>query len=387
MTSEKLYSILNLADTLDTKLNLQENLEAINSALSNLVNSPAAPQYQKELANALASFESATPALQDAISPSQMDAIEAMGGKEFFDPALSSRIRNAVQTNAMTPSVAASIVKDIASRRSRFLTTVRSAKQNLEKLNVTESGLQVGGADLAFIIPRSIFKNELGSFAKELAFINRLVEHFNEAITGEVKPAELEQLSSSDPTVALLAAIPVISTLGEVVNMFLETWKKVEEIRAMRTKLSEMGLKGAALNELTEQVETTVDEVVEESTKLVMAKFPGESGRKAELENAIRSDTHRLFGQIERGLTVEIRANADDRQGGDSQQEELKKIANLAKTMIFPEPAKQPMLLASGEIVDGEFAAVSYSKKTITSKKTVTKKISKDGGGGAETKE
>jgi hypothetical protein len=47
--------------------------------------------------------------------------------------------------------------------------------------------------------------------------------------------------------------------------------------------------------------------------------------------------------------------------------------------MIFPEPAKQPMLLASGEIVDGEFTALSYSKKTTTSKKTVIKKTAKDG--------
>jgi hypothetical protein len=379
MTSEKLYGILKLVDTLDSKLELQENLEAINSALTNLVNSPAEPQYQAQLANALAAFEAAAPALQNSISQSQAAVIKAMGGEEFFDPAIFDKVKTAVQTNAMTPAVARDLVKDLVSRRSRFLATVRAAMQNLEKLNVRESGLKTGSADLAFLIPREIFENQLGPFAKELTFINRLVEHFSEAITGEPQPAELEQLSSSVPTVALLAALPVILAIGEVVNKFLDAWAKIEKIRKMRTELSEMGLSGVALDQMTERVTMTIDQVVEESTQLVIAKYTGESGRRAELENAIRTDTLRLFGQIERGLTVEIRVNTDENNGGsgDEDQKALASIANLAKELKFPEPAKQPMLLKSGEVLEGEFVTLHQTKKTTTmktKKKTVSKK-------------
>jgi hypothetical protein len=379
MTSEKLYETLRFLETLDDKLTLQETLEAILDALKNLTNSPAQPQYQSSLAEALESFEQASLALRGSITPSHESAIRAMGGVEFFDPGMFDKVKNAVQTNAMTPAVARDIVKDLSSRRSAFLKTVRSAKQALEQLNVGESELQTGSADLAFLIPRGIFKNQLGPFAKELNFINRLVEHFSEAITGTAQPAELEQLSSSVPTVALLAAVPVILAIGEVVNKFLEAWEKIEKIRKMRAELGEMGFKGLALDQLTDQVTTTVNEVVEESTHLVLAKYTGDGGRKAELETAIKTDTLRLFGQIERGLTVEIRVNNDKVDGQSAEdQQALKRIEALSKTFTFPEAAQQPMLLQSGEVLEGSVAAVNYSKKTTMQKKTVSKKGTKE---------
>ena len=390
MTSERLYGILKFVDTLDSKLGLQQTLEAIGTALQNLAGSPAQPQYQVELANALSALEATAPAMRASFSQSQLTAIKAMGGEEFFDPALSEKVKNVVQTNAMTPSVARDFVTDLASRRARFLTTVRNVRKNLESLNIQESGLEAGSADLAFLIPRDIFDNELGSFAKELTFINRLVEHYSEAITGTAQPAELEQLSSSVPTVALLAAAPVILVIGEVVNKFLDAWVKIEKIRKMRYELSQMGFKSVALDQLTEQITTTVNEVVEESTKVVLANFQGESGRKAELKNAVRVDTHRLFGQIERGLSVEIRVNSNAGDGtNEKDQKVLESIDSVAKALKFPEPTKEPMLLQSGEVLEGEVVAAVHSKKTKTTmhKKSVSKKATMPGEGAKEAEE
>lgn len=147
----------------------------------------------------------------------------------------------------------------------------------------------------------------------------------------------------------------------------------------MRAELNEMGFKGLALDQLTDQVTTTVNEVVEESTQLVLAKYTGDGGRKAELANAIKTDTLRLFGQIERGLTVEIRVNSDKVDGQSTEErEDLKRIEALSKTLTFPEAAQQPMLLQSGEVLEGAVAAVNYSKKTTTQKKSVSKKGTKE---------
>jgi hypothetical protein len=124
-----------------------------------------------------------------------------------------------------------------------------------------------------------------------------------------------------------------------------------------------------------------VDKVVEESTQLVLAKYPGENGRKAELENGIRTDIFRLFGQIERGLSVEIRVNNQPKQDqGQEDKEALKRLSEVSKTLEFPEPAKQPMLLRAGEVLDGDndVVVVSHVKKTTTSKKTVSKKTTKE---------
>jgi len=162
MTSEKLYGILKFLDTLDSKLGLQSSLEAIDAALTNLASAPSQPQHQNSLAAALTSFESAVSQMKKAISPSQLAAIKAMDGEEFFDPTLFEKVKNSVQMNAMTPAVARDFVQDLATRRANFLTTVRDASRTLGALNVQESALQAGSADIAFLIPRDIFENQLG---------------------------------------------------------------------------------------------------------------------------------------------------------------------------------------------------------------------------------
>jgi hypothetical protein len=381
MTSQKLYDILTFLDALDRNLKLQTNLEAIASALTNLVNQPATPQYQTSLANALAAFEEAAAQLEDLITPSQYATIEAMGGAEFFAPDIAEKVRTSVQKNAMTPSVAKDFVQEFSNRRAKFLKTVSSAISSLTQLNIKPSSLEPGTADLAFLIPREIFDNQLLQFAKELTFISRLLQHFSEAMTGEAEPVELDELSSSVPTVALVASAPVVGVIAFAVNKFLEAWEKIEKIRKLRAELADIGMKKTALDELTDQITTTVEEVVEETTATVFANYNGKPERKNELTNAIHSDTKRLFGQIERGLTVEFRA--EPKKGGTPEEQKvLTDISELASKMQFPEIAKEPMLLSSGEIIEGNIQAVKHSKKTTTTRKTVSKKgtPSDDGG-------
>jgi hypothetical protein len=374
MTSQKLYEILEFLDALDTKLNLQKTLESIKEALDELVEQPAQPEYQNALATALASFEAAAGKLTDLITPSQFEAIEDMGGYDFFDPAIAEGVKSSIQKNAMTPSVARDFVRNLAKRRAAFLATVSEARQSLEKLGVKTSVLQPGSADLAFLIPRDIFDNHLAAFAKELTFISRLMGHLSEALTGKAEQVELEQLSSSVPTVALVAGVSVISVLATIVNKFLDAWTKVEKIRKMRAELSDMGLRKTALDELTEEVTATVDEVVEEATELVLRNYDGAPERKNELTNAVRQDTHRLFGQIERGLTVEFRA-ASSKDEGTEQGKALANISNLSRLIQFPQIPKEPMLLANGQILEGDIQAVKRTKKTTTHKTTTSKKV------------
>jgi len=372
MTAQKLFEILSFLDALDTKLNLQKNLESISTALSNLASQPAQTQHQSNLAAALAEFQKGADQLSGLITPSQFVIIDSLGGARYFDPAIADEVRTSVEKNAMTPAVASQFVQELSAKRADFLQTVRSARNELKKLNITRSVLQPGSADLAFLIPREMFDNELARFAKELTFISRLLQHFSEAVTGQATEAQLEQLSSSVPTVALAAAPGVIAVIALAVDKFLAAWEKIEKIRKLRAELADIGMKKTALDELTEQITTTVDEVVEEATTTVMLKYTGSTDRKNELSNAIRQDTRRLFGQIERGLAVEFRAEPK-KDGDPEQQKVLKDITDLAQRMQFPEIAPEPMLLSSGEVIEGELRNVKHSTKKTT-KTTVSKK-------------
>jgi hypothetical protein len=199
-----------------------------------------------------------------------------------------------------------------------------------------------------------------------------LIRDFSEATTGHPEDVELETLSSSIPTVALIASVPVILAIAKIVEKFLDAWKKVEEIREIRGRLAKMGLKHNA-DALTEQITTTVDTVVEESTEIVISSYTGEDGRRNELRNAIRQHSKRLFGQIERGLTIEFRAQPDE---SSRDAEALKGLNAISRTIQFPDVDHEPVLLTAGEIIEDEITAARRSKKTTTTRTTTREKKS-----------
>ncbi len=101
------------------------------------------------------------------------------------------------------------------------------------------------------------------------------------------------------------------------------------------------------------------------------------------MANGIRQDIRRLFGQIERGLTVEFRAEPQK----DGEDKALTDISNLALDMHFPEIAEEPMLLKGAELLEGDIRVAKESKRTTTRKTTVSKKGMQKSDDGAEPKE
>jgi len=292
--------------------------------------------------------------MTEQISPAVHALIRELKGERFFDPAMSAKVKEAVVGNAMTPSVARDYVRSLYTDRDAYLSVLNSTNQGIRKLGVEGEDLPVGSAEMAFMIPRGIFSNELGGFAKELAFINRLALHVSEAINAEAQSVELGRLSSSDPTVTLAAAIGAMTLIGEAVNKFLDVWKKVEEIRDIRQKLAKLGIRDKTnLNALNEEITSTVNEVVEESTTLIMSQSQLEQGRRNELDGLIRKDLFRLFGQVERGLVVEVRVSPPAGSDGTSDPN-FDRLKVLSQTMRFPPMTHEPVLVTSGDLIDDD---------------------------------
>jgi hypothetical protein len=366
MNTEKLYDTLTFMVQLDSQLRLQSTLETIKDMLNNLVSQPAQPQIQSSLGAALTELATAASKLAMAISPSQLAKIVEMGGDEFFNPSIAENVQAKISANAMTPAVARDYISSLVSRRALFMATLNRTIEGLRTLNVRESPIEAGKADFAFLIPCELFGSSLRNFAKELTFINRLVEHVHEGLTGQPEPATLRTLSSSTPTVVLQTTVQAVAAIATIISTFLATWERILKFRKLREELVEIGMKGKAVEELAEQVTTIIEETVEESTKLVLANYGSpDGGRKNELQNAIRTDIRRLYGQIERGLTVEFRAEPED--ANESDKEALQTIVDLGNQMKFSGAANEPLLLLSGEILEGEICR-KVTKKTTTQK-------------------
>jgi hypothetical protein len=351
MNVSTLYDTLRFIDELDSQLGLQTKLEAIKSSLDNLVSAPANPQHQSTLATALASFVDSAATLETKISPAQRALISEIGGGQFFDPSMAESVRSVIASNAMTPSVARDFVQKLANDRATFLANVTATHQGIVKLGVQGTPLAPGSAEMAFLIPRDLFKNHLGTFAEELRFINQLILDFSETITGQAEVVDLNKLSSSVPTISIAAAVVVMAAIGNVVNKFLDAWKKVEEIREIRGRLSKIGMKGTALDELTEQITSIVNKVVDESTDFLISSSPVGSGRKNELSIALKKDTFKLFQQIERGLAVEIRVEPPGPKTtmDEDTKAKFEDLRVLSRNLQFPQIAGEPILLTSGD--------------------------------------
>lgn len=108
-----------------------------------------------------------------------------------------------------------------------------------------------------------------------------------------------------------------------------------------------------------------------------MANFSADGNRRNELENGLRRDIRRLYGQIEIGLTVEIRTH--DKTASDAESKKAPAaLADIAKNMHFPVVSKQPMLLTSGEILEGEIARAKTIVKKTTSEKTTKSRVQQE---------
>jgi len=370
MTTERFYETLSYIVELDKTLRLQAGIEAVSNNLTSLVQSPNQPPVQQQLATSLQALDTATASLREHLKPADIEAIQDVGGAEFFDPSLSDEIQASISANAMTPSVAGNFVQELANKRSKFLATVRQTIAGLDSLGIVGRVTEGGSADIAFVIPREIFDNKIKSLAKELIYINRLIAHISEATTGKVEEATLETLSSSTPTIGVRASIHVLSELATAVNGFLTAWKKVQEFRETRDKLTVLGLSGQALKEVDERITTVVEEVVETTTTTTIAHYKGAPERKHELENAIRQDTRRLFGQIERGLVVQFKAEPSEDEKDAATNKALANINSIGRSLVFPAISAAPLLLSAGNVIDD----IEIVSSTTTTKKTTTKK-------------
>jgi len=230
---------------------------------------------------------------------------------------------------------------------------MEQTREGLQKLGAETPSLSPGSADASFIIPRELFENELGAFAKELLLLNRIVRDIGEAVTGNAEAVQLETLSSSIPTVAIAANVGVIWVLAKIVDKFLESWERVERIRKARAELAELGIRKSALDELTDQRKATGNGVVEESVQLALKTYDQDHGRKNELQVALKQDARRLFGRIERGLIIQFRVEPQ----ADAAEEDERVLASLGQIsckLKFPAISSEPILLANGEIQEDE---------------------------------
>lgn len=142
--------------------------------------------------------------------------------------------------------------------------------------------------------------------------------------------------------------------VGAVVTWALNQWKKVEEIRKLRseTKKNQSFTEKEIKDFFDSKIERAIKSGIEEKVTDVLGPPPktagSEQAKRTELAWALES----VLARIERGMTVEIRfvpppAKKDEADGGSgdtAQVTHFASIAEAASQLVFPAADKIPVL-------------------------------------------
>jgi hypothetical protein len=229
----------------------------------------------------------------------------------YVTPAAFDRISAVRSQGTLTPAVAAQECALVVAERKKFFESLTKVMNGFTELGIEYEPILEGEAEIGFRIPRDIFHNQLKSFADELRQIDFIIRAFAESEGFAGEPAELRQLSTTDPLVMIAIAMPVIASVAQAVSWGLDQWKKVEEIKNIRAQTEGLKTDNRQKKQLLDQydkmIETELDaSVKKEAKKLVGAARPA-ADRRAELENHLKIALERLLALLERGMTVELR--------------------------------------------------------------------------------
>lgn len=352
MNASRLLEIVNLLASTERKRKIQEALSNANSALSSLVSQPSQPSHQSEFAAALEKLRTLMNEVREGFQPAQVKLLEEIGAAQFFTNDLASKIAGWVAENVATPAVAQEKLSTLLSERETYLTEIRQLRENLVKVGIEVNGLEVGQAEIGFLLPRELFDNNLDHLIKELDVVKKIMRTFSEAATGSVEPIEVRQISTSDPLFFFGLAPETIALIGASITWALHTWKQAEEIRKIRAETEKIAaFKDDPIERLFEdKIKSQVEQALTAQTAEIMKEVKGDRARKNEQKTQIKWALESIISRVERGMIVEIRLlppPIPKANEGEEQPEPPPVFGDLnriASQLVFPKMEGAPIL-------------------------------------------
>ena len=238
----------------------------------------------------------------------------------------------------------------------------------LEQLNSGAEGLALrteqlepGESVVGFTIPREAVAEELDRLLKETKFFGNLVSMVAEVVKGSPgAQVKVRSLQSSDFGIDFVTSLSVTASLATAVDYLVRGLKKLNEIRAVKDKMQELGFEQELLDKLDNKSEAAIDAEIEQvNAKIFQDCKIDDQGRVNELSTGISIRLKGLAARIERGYSVEVRTELpaepteDDKQKGTA-------ISSLSQVRF---EQTTPLL----KLTDGD-------EERVATEKTVAKK-------------
>lgn len=350
MNVSRFLEIIQVILKLEEEYAIQPHLNKIVTALSNLASQPAQPTHQEALSSVLEELAPKIASLRLSLTPAQLVRIREIGAETYFDENITETVKEWISENAATPATALSKLQDFVAQRQEYLTKIEALREHLVSLGFEVSELKEGQAEIGFMLPRDLFKNNLNGLTAELQSLERTIRVFSEVFTGSIEEVEIRQISTSDPIFFFGLSVPVIVGIGKTITWALDSWKKVEEIRYLRAKTAAVKETDAKklLEEFDSLIIKSIDDAVQ-SNLTELLKEVKDKGRRNELKSSIEKALQDVLARVERGMTVEIKfispltETTEEGKEPSPPPKEFQTLEHISSELVFPEFTGEPI--------------------------------------------
>lgn len=355
MNTTVLLEVIDLLLRLEGQFSIQNRLVGVRDALANLASNPSVPQFQADYDGSLRSLDDAAISLVAELDSRQKKLINQIEGGDFFSENLANFVRERTQSNAVTLSLASNEIAVFVEERQQFLGHLQNSKNAFAKFNVGQRDEFDYRAEVVAQFPRLAFGNNLSGLLTELKYL-RLFLTVSADIAGEPSSdMEIHSISTSEPTFSIGMAVKVVAIVGGLITWGLDTWERVERIRALRASAAE--IQSSALDKAREEIEKAIKAEIDRAIEARMnmtqtGDSPDDTSKRHALEL--------LLSWIERGVQLEVRYMLYENDPSTDANEDQEAVLSFSKQANrFPSAAHQPFLLPRPNVNGEEFSAAS----------------------------
>ena len=328
MNNQRLLALsTSLAAELQT-MDLTGLIGNLSSELRDAINSPS-EDTQRAVQSTLKELTAKlTEATSNSMSPGmrvdlgELKINERTPVSDLIGVGLQNRLDTAFTSGGYVSVGSLDQIEQLVEDVQRLYSALDQLNSGAKGLALRTEQLETGTSVVGFTIPRKAVDEELDRLQKEILFFSRLVSMVTEVVGGSSgDPVKVHSLQSSDFTIDLVTNISVAAGLATAVEYLVRGLKKLNQIRAIKDQMQELGFEQELLDQLDKKGEAAIDAEIEEvDVKIFQDCKINNEGRVNELRTGIRLCLRGLAARLERGYNVEVRTELPAEPTKDQKQ-------------------------------------------------------------------
>lgn len=309
MNAERLHAVL--VDLLEKSRSalLVKSLNAITSALHNIVNAPSETSHQTTFNSALETMRERSKNTPSAdLSPGWRDIIDELRLSHLLPEVLLNNIHSIVSRNAITPGLALDEINSLKGSVQKSLEDITKIVEGFQSLDIEKEILPPGHFELGIQVPRSEVDNELKEFADELRKLDKIFIVFSEIETGSREDFKIRSISSSELSVFVEAVPKVAAAIAAAIAFVIHEYKNILEIKVTLLRLEELKVPKQQIDNIGTHSNTNMEHAIERYVHERMQLLKLEEHRKKELHQEMLNSMREIALRIDRGFNFDVRA-------------------------------------------------------------------------------